>query len=269
MEQSKSDSVEYLMTEPLFSPYSKWIAELCRVEKGMSVLDVGCGIGVSAFSMLEMVGQAGKITGLDISSGGISQAISRSSQLQIPNISFVISNAENLQFSNDVFDCITSSFAIIQIPDRLKALKEMIRVLKPGGSIGFTIPGLYHFQEFYNIVTNILEEDWLHQRKERLKTDPDTYQTLLKQLGEIELLSTDVKIMTYNIRTIEEYETILKTRGPMNTVLSKIPNNRREIVWHDILCELEANIKSNQQLPITVHAHGIVVQKRQAEERCP
>jgi ubiquinone/menaquinone biosynthesis C-methylase UbiE len=49
----------YELTEPLFSTFSDWLAELCNIEKGMHVLDIGRGIGVSTFSILKMVGRKG------------------------------------------------------------------------------------------------------------------------------------------------------------------------------------------------------------------
>ena len=42
-------SLGYEVTAPLFGPFSEWLAELCRIDKGMYVLDVGCGIGVALF----------------------------------------------------------------------------------------------------------------------------------------------------------------------------------------------------------------------------
>ena len=146
---SNEKFVECLTTEPLFGPYSIWLAELCKIQKGMHVLDVGCGIGVSTFPLLDIIGPKGKIAGVDISVDSISQALKRAEYLQVPNASFSVCNAEKLDFPESFFDCVVSSFAINQVNDKLQALSELIRVLKPGGYLGFTIPGLDHFKEFF------------------------------------------------------------------------------------------------------------------------
>ena len=146
----------YELTEPLFSPFSDWLAELCNIEKGMHVLDIGCGIGVSTFSILKMIGQKGKVIGMDISPRLISQALQRKGEMKIPNISFMLGNAEDLDFPNNTFDCIVSNFVLQQVDDRIKAIQEMKRVLRPGGYLGFTLPALKHYKEFREITASVL-----------------------------------------------------------------------------------------------------------------
>ena len=103
---SNEKFIEYLITEPLFGPYSAWLAKLCKIKKRMHVLDVGCGIGVSTFPLLEMIDPKGKIAGVDISLHSISQALKRAEHLQVPNVSFSVCNAEKLDFPENFFDCV-------------------------------------------------------------------------------------------------------------------------------------------------------------------
>ena len=172
---SNDKFIEYLTTEPLFGPYSAWLAKLCKIKRGMHVLDVGCGIGVSTFPLLDMIGPKGKIEGVDISLQSISQALKRAEYLQVPNASFSVCNAEKLDFSDSIFDCVLSSFAINQVNDKLQALSEMIRVLKPGGYLGFTIPGLDHFKEFFDIAASILKEESFYHKKNKLLSNTTHY----------------------------------------------------------------------------------------------
>jgi len=252
--------VEYLTTEPLFGPYSVWLAKLCKMEKGMHVLDVGCGIGVSTFPLLDMIGPKGEIAGVDISLHSISQALKRAEYLQVPNASFSVGNAEKLDFPESIFDCVVSSFAINQVNDKPQALSEMIRVLKPGGYLGFTTPGLEHFKEFFDIAASILKEESFYRQKNKLQTGPDTYQASLRSLGIVDLQMYS-KVVTVNISTTEEYDVILKARGPQNAVLSRLPENRRAIAWQEILDEFKETLRKEQYLHLTISADGFVLRK--------
>ena len=257
---SNDKFIEYLTTEPLFGPYSVWLAKLCKIKKGMHVLDVGCGIGVSTFPLLDMIGPKGEIASVDISLHSISQALERAEYLQVPNASFSVCNAEKLDFPDSIFNCVVSSFVINQVNDKPQALSEMIRVLKPGGYLGFTIPGLYHFKEFFDIAASVLIEESFYNQKNKLQAGPDTYQELLRNLG-IVGLQVYSKVVTVNISTTEEYDVILKTRGPQNAVLSKLPENRRAIVWQEVLDEFNEKLTKDQYLHLTISAHGFVLRK--------
>ena len=257
---SNNEFVEYLTTEPLFAPYSVWLAELCKIQRGMHVLDVGCGIGVSTFPLLNLIGPEGKIEGIDISTQLISRAENRAKYLQLPNASFSVCNAEKLDFPNNIFDCVVSSFTINQINDKQKAISEMIRVSKSGGYLGFTTPELDHYKEFFHIAANFFNKDQFHQRKNKLLADLETYQTILRNLGitEWEVFS---KVKTYNITTVEEYDVILQTRGPKNAVLLSITEDQRAKVWQGILGQFIKIFDKDHRLPLTISAQGLVFRK--------
>jgi len=257
---SNEKFIEYLTTEPLFGPYSVWLAKLCNMEKGMHVLDVGCGIGVSTFPLLDMIGPKGEIAGVDISVQSISQTLKRAEYLQVPNVFFSVCNAEKLDFPDSIFDCVVSSFVINQVNDKLQALNEMIRVLKPGRYLGFIIPGVDHFKEFFDIATSTLKEESFYRQKNKLQTGPDTYQALLRSLGIVDLQMYS-KVETVNISTIEEYDVILKARGPQNAVLSRLPESRRATAWQEILDEFKEKLRKDQYLHLTVSALGFVLRK--------
>lgn len=251
---------EYLTTGPLFGPYSVWLAELCKIQRGMYVLDVGCGLGVSTFPLLELIGPEGKIEGIDISTQLISRAEYRAKYLQISNASFSVCNAEKLDFPDNIFDCVVSSFAINQITDKQKALSELIRVLKPESYLGFAISGLDHYKEFFNIAAKFFKEDLFYQRKNKLQTDLDTYKRILKSLGITEW-QVYSKVETYNIATAEEYDLILQTRGPKNAVLLNIPEDQRAEVWQGILDQFMKIFNKDHRLHLTVSAQGLVFKK--------
>ncbi|OGP52020.1 MAG: hypothetical protein A2Y79_12150 [Deltaproteobacteria bacterium RBG_13_43_22] len=246
---------EYLTTEPIFGPYGFWISELSNIEKGMRLLDVGCGIGVCTFPLAKIIGSHGKVIGVDLSSQFISKAVQIAKYLQISNISFAVGNAEGLEFSENTFDRVISNFAINQVIDKLRALKEMKRVLKPGGILGFIIPGPEHFKEIFDVAESIINSERFQQRKEMLHATEAIYQSLLRSVGFVDI-KVYSKIKTFHIPNLDIYNLILSSRGPKNIVLSNIPEKKRKKVWDEILNTFKKKLGENLHLALTVDAYG-------------
>ncbi|KAK9117205.1 hypothetical protein Sjap_016152 [Stephania japonica] len=105
-------------------------------KKGDSVLDLCCGSGDLAFLLSQKVGSEGQVTGLDFSSDQLSVASSRQqSRACYENIVWIEGDALNLPFPNTCFDAITVGYGLRNLLDRQKAMKEMLRVLKPGSRV--------------------------------------------------------------------------------------------------------------------------------------
>ena len=255
-------SSEYELTEPLFSPFSDWLAQLCGIEKGMHVLDVGCGIGVSAFSMLRRVGQKGKVVGVDISGRVISQALQRKEEMKTPNILFTPGNAEDLGFPNNTFDRVVSNFVLQQVNDRIKAVQEMKRVLRPGGRLGFTLPALEHYKEFREIAASVLKEELIRHDKNCIRSNPGILRLLLKE-AHIPDARVFSKARTFRMDSVDDYDVVLETRGPKKAILHRLPANKRMEAWETILCEFKKRRKEKGYLPLTLHARAIIWRKPQ------
>lgn len=105
---------------------------------GDTVLDLCCGSGDLAFLLSDKVGSNGKVLGLDFSKEQLLIASSRQklrSKACYMNIKWVEGNALDLPFSDSYFDAITIGYGLRNVVDRLKAMEEMYRVLKPGSKV--------------------------------------------------------------------------------------------------------------------------------------
>lgn len=105
--------------------------ELLRPEKGMRILDVGCGTGNFTYKIAEI---GCDVTGIDISKKMLEQARAKGVGSN-GSISFEIMNGSSILFDNELFDAVISMAAFEFIPDPLKVYNEMKRVVKPGGHI--------------------------------------------------------------------------------------------------------------------------------------
>ncbi len=110
---------------------------------GDRVLDIGCGPGYFARMLAQAVGSKGSVVGADAAPEMIEYASRKARSL--PNCRFQSGAAESLAFLDATFDVVVSSLMMHHIPDelRLQAVREMRRVLRPGGTLllaDFTIP---------------------------------------------------------------------------------------------------------------------------------
>ena len=96
---------------------------------GLRILDVGCGKGKLLFKIADILKKS-EIKGIDISKKVIEYCTKKN---KYSNIEFLVSPVDNLLFDDDYFDIITCTNSIDFFPQRVRAIDEIYRVLKPGG----------------------------------------------------------------------------------------------------------------------------------------
>lgn len=102
-------------------------------QPGEQILDISCGTGLVTMPVAEIVHPGGSVTGVDLSEGMIEKARTEKEQKGVDNVSFRRMDAEDLDLSQNSFDVVICSLGLMYLPHPEKALKEMFRVLKPGG----------------------------------------------------------------------------------------------------------------------------------------
>lgn len=108
--------------------------ELADLQDGLTVLDAGCGIGLDAIQMARKVGRTGHVFGIDNSREMIATARSNAAGLELP-LTFLTGSLYQLEFQADFFDRCRSDKTFQHLSDPQAALRELIRVTKPGGKI--------------------------------------------------------------------------------------------------------------------------------------
>lgn len=104
-----------------------------RIQPGACVLDVGCGIGTAVAEMADHVGPEGAAHGVDISEAMIAEAAARAQDKT--NVVFSAGSANALPHSDAMFDAVRTERVLLYVPEREKAIAEMMRVTKPGGRV--------------------------------------------------------------------------------------------------------------------------------------
>ena len=121
-------------TERVSSSLANRLVELAQLQSAERVLDVGTGSGVVALRAAKGLGPQGRVVGVDLSQGMLERA--RASANSLGNaIEFRQMDAERLDFENKSFDSVLSLFAVLHFPSAERAIREMFRVVKPGGRV--------------------------------------------------------------------------------------------------------------------------------------
>lgn len=125
---------EALFVPALFGQWAPKVADAAYIQPGQRVLDVGCGTGILAREIASRVGSVGRVVGIDPSPGMLAVA----KQLA-PTVEWREGVAESLPFPEQSFDAVVSQFALMFFTDRRQALREMLRVLAPGGRLAVAV----------------------------------------------------------------------------------------------------------------------------------
>ena len=110
--------------------------ELLQLEPGQQVLDVGCGPGTDTLVLAELVGPQGRVVGVDHDAAMLAEADARARQADLtPRVLHHQADATALPWSADHFDASRSERLFQHLREPAAALREMVRVTKPGGRI--------------------------------------------------------------------------------------------------------------------------------------
>lgn len=211
-EQSKEERVHHVF-EKIYTNYDSmnsiisfqrhkaWrqdVMKRMQVAKNSKTLDVCCGTGDWALAIAEEIGANGKVYGLDFSHNMLSVAKEKQAKLAANQVEFVQGNAMELPFENNMFDYVTIGFGLRNVPDYLTVLKEMYRVVKPGGKVvclETSQPTIIGFRQLYYLYFRFImplfgsliaksykEYAWLHESAKNFP-DKKELQTMFFQAG--------------------------------------------------------------------------------------
>ena len=113
------------------------VIEKLGLEAGARVLDLGCGVGRPAVRLAEVTGA--EVVGISVSKKDVEQANARSAAAGLADkVSFRHADAMELPFEDESFDAVFALGSMGHMPDRVVVLREVARVLRPGGRVVLT-----------------------------------------------------------------------------------------------------------------------------------
>jgi ubiquinone/menaquinone biosynthesis C-methylase UbiE len=114
-------------------PESEALLDRCGPLAGASVIDVGCGPRGILELLAERVTPGGRVIGLDSDPAHIQTAAAFVSNQALQNVSLVIGDARDTEYDSNSFDLVHARTLLINLPDPMGALTEMVRIARPGG----------------------------------------------------------------------------------------------------------------------------------------
>jgi len=198
----------------MFAPVSQALIEDALVGSGHSVLDIATGPGEPALSVAAVVGPEGKVCGIDPVPGMVAAARRAAERLGFGNARFDVAFADQLTFPDDTFDAVVSRFGVMFFPSPVDAVREMLRVLKPGRKLALAV---WHFAErnpFHYSLARVIDR---YVESPPLAPDaPDAFRfansgKLRDVLGDAGAMATSERLLQFKIEapiSLEDFWTL-------------------------------------------------------------
>lgn len=202
----RRQTVEALATPAVLAPHEATVRKL---------LDLATGTGDMAIELAERYPHV-EVIGLDPSTGMMEVGSSKVQAKRLnERISFVIGDSQELDFEADSFDGVTMAFGIRNVPDRLAALREMVRVCKPGAKIAILelsepkagivgAMGRFHMHQVVPLLGSLLNGSLLSGSREysylprsiAAFPEPEVFRSMMQDAG---MRNVDVTPLTFGV----------------------------------------------------------------------
>jgi ubiquinone/menaquinone biosynthesis C-methylase UbiE len=136
----------------LFAPWGPVVAAAAGIGPGDRVLDVACGTGALTLAVAERVGPEGSVVGLDANPEMLAVARRKPARIE-----WIEAPAEALPLPDASFDAVVSQFGFMFFDDRAGALREMMRVLRPGGRLAVAVCDAVENSPGYSALAGLLD----------------------------------------------------------------------------------------------------------------
>jgi len=219
--------------------------EMAGISTGHRVLDVAAGAGEQSITTAKKVGVTGYVLATDISSNILEFAKQMAKQAGLENIETKVMDGENLTVPDSTFDAVISRVGLIYFPDQQRALKEMLRVLKPGGKVAAIVYSTPDKNKFFSVPVSII--------RNRAKLPPPlpgqpgpfslgadgVIEKSFIQAGFINVKSVrvDSPLLMPEAKDCVQFEK--ESFGALHQMMSSLTDTEKESVWKEIEQELK------------------------------
>ncbi len=221
------------------------IIEAAHVEPGMSVLDLASGSGEPALAVAEAVGPSGHVTATDLVPEMLGLAEETARENGLTNIAFQQADVEALPFPDETFDAATCRFGVMYFPDVGRALREIRRVLKPGGRAAFAAQGPFEQNPFFTTTIGVIKRH-VDLPPDPGASDPFRFSTLgtlsaaLQEAG-FEQVHEELRPIPWRFPgTVQQvWEYVRERSAPFRRLFESLAPERRDAAISEVLRAIE------------------------------
>ena len=142
----------------MFAPLTEALIEHANIREGQNVLDVASGAGEPGLTIAERVRPNGSVTCTDAVAEMVDAARNEANRRGLTNVQFRQCTADSLPFTDNSFDATVCRLGIMFVPDPLAAVREMLRVTRPGARLALAVWHKSEINPFCYTVTNVMAQ---------------------------------------------------------------------------------------------------------------
>lgn len=231
---------------------SKWLGkatdimlEMAAIGPGAKILDIAAGAGEQSLAAARKAGPTGHVLATDISPNILEFARKMAKEAGLPNISTQVMDGENLTAPDNAFDTVISRVGLIYFPDQQKALREMLRVLKPGAKLAAIVYSTPEKNQFFSIPVSII------RRRAKLPPllpgqpgpfslgTPGVIEKAFIQAGfqDVTAVTVDAPLLLSSAKECVQFER--ESFGALHQMMSCLSEAEKAAVWREIEQELK------------------------------
>jgi len=225
-------------------PATNLMLDMAQVKEGYRVLDIAAGAGEQSITAAERVGPNGYVLATDLAPKILEFALELASEKGLNNIEIKEMDGENMTLPDNSFDTVISRVGLIFFPDQQKSLKEMLRVLKPGGFVAAIVYSSVDKNKFFSTPVSVIRRR--AQLPPPLKGQPGPFSlgdegvldAAFKQAGFINVESkfVDAPVLMSDAKECVRFE--YESFAALHQMLGGLSEEEKAAAWQEIEDEL-------------------------------
>ena len=225
---ASSDSYDH-PSNTFWERFGRRTIQRLPIREGTRILDVCCGSGASAIPAGEKVGSHGFVLGVDLAEGLLQLARAKASRRGLTHVEFRLGDIRDLGLSEFLFDTVVCVFGIFFVPDMPAAVRELWKLVRPGGQLAITTWGPRFFEPvntvFWDTVREVRPDLYKGFNPWDRICDASSVKSMLSEGG---ILAQDIEAEfgVHKLETADDWWSMIMGSGYRGTVEQLSANDR-------------------------------------------